>query len=74
MRHAPGQGVHPVRSATVSGREALSRVPPESTEELLTALLGRDGTLEPLKRVLIKRAQGNPFFLEESVQTLENTA
>jgi predicted ATPase len=49
-------------------------VPPESTEELLTALLGRDGTLEPLKRVLIKRAQGNPFFLEESVQTLENTA
>jgi predicted ATPase len=45
----------------------------ESAEELLTALLGQDGTLEPLKRVLIERAQGNPFFLEESVQTLVET-
>jgi len=45
----------------------------ESAEELLTALLGHNGTLDPLKRVLIERAQGNPFFLEESVQTLVET-
>jgi tetratricopeptide (TPR) repeat protein len=33
-------------------------------------LVGQDGTLEPLKRVLIERTEGNPFFLEESVQIL----
>jgi predicted ATPase len=52
----------------------IDPLPPESTEELLTALLGQDGTLEPLKRVLIERAEGNPFFLEESVQTLVETS
>ncbi len=36
-------------------------MPSESADELLTALLGQDGTLEPLKRVLIERTQGNPF-------------
>jgi len=46
---------------------------PESAEELLTALLGEDRTLEPLKQVLIERTEGNPFFLEESVQTLVET-
>ena len=46
---------------------------PESADTLLTALLGEDGTLEPLKRVLIARTEGNPFFLEESVRTLVET-
>ena len=46
---------------------------PESADTLLTALLGEDGTLEPLKRVLIERTEGNPFFLEESVRTLVET-
>jgi class 3 adenylate cyclase/tetratricopeptide (TPR) repeat protein len=41
-----------------------------SAEELLKALLGTDPGLEPLKRLLIERTQGNPFFLEESVRTL----
>jgi Double zinc ribbon len=39
-------------------------------EELLTDLLGQDESLETLKRVLIEPTEGNPFFLEESVQTL----
>ena len=43
---------------------------PESAEELLRALVG-DGTgLASLKRRLIERTDGNPFFLEESVRTL----
>ena len=40
---------------------------------MLNALLGEDGTLEPLKRLLIERTEGNPFFLEESVRTLVET-
>ena len=51
----------------------IDPLPPASAEELLHALLGEDGTLEPLKRVLIERTEGNPFFLEESVRTLVKT-
>ncbi len=46
---------------------------PESADALLTALLGADKTVGPLKRVLIARTEGNPFFLEESVRTLVET-
>ena len=45
----------------------------ESADELLRALLGHDASLLPLKRVLIERTEGNPFFLEESVRTLSET-
>jgi class 3 adenylate cyclase/tetratricopeptide (TPR) repeat protein len=48
----------------------LDPLPPESAEELLHALMGGDPGLEPLKRLLIGRTEGNPFFLEESVRTL----
>jgi tetratricopeptide (TPR) repeat protein len=40
---------------------------------LLQALLGHDPGLVPLTQLLIARAQGNPFFLEESVRTLVET-
>jgi hypothetical protein len=40
---------------------------------LLTALLGEDEAFESLKRVLIERTEGNPFFLEETVRTLVKT-
>jgi class 3 adenylate cyclase/tetratricopeptide (TPR) repeat protein len=46
---------------------------PESAEELLEALLGADPGLAVLKRLLIERTEGNPFFLEESVRTLVET-
>jgi predicted ATPase len=48
----------------------LDPLPPETAGELLQALVGDDGTLSPLKRFLIERTEGNPFFLEESVRTL----
>jgi class 3 adenylate cyclase/tetratricopeptide (TPR) repeat protein len=53
--------------------DTLLRIDPlaaESAEKLLTFLLGRDESLHPVKRVLIDRTQGNPFFLEEMVRTL----
>ncbi|HEY7492988.1 MAG TPA: tetratricopeptide repeat protein, partial [Candidatus Tectomicrobia bacterium] len=50
-----------------------TRFPPASADELLQALLGDDPSLEPLKRLLIERTEGNPFFLEESVRTLVET-
>jgi class 3 adenylate cyclase/tetratricopeptide (TPR) repeat protein len=51
----------------------LDPLPPASADELLNVLLGSDPSLEPLKRLLIERTEGNPFFLEESVQTLVET-
>jgi class 3 adenylate cyclase/tetratricopeptide (TPR) repeat protein len=47
---------------------------PENAEELLDTLLGNDPRLQSLKRLLIERTEGNPFFLEESVRTLVETA
>jgi predicted ATPase/class 3 adenylate cyclase len=64
---------HAWGSKTYYTQLRIDPLPPESAEELLTALVGQDGTLEPLKRVLIERTQGNPFFLEESVQALVET-
>jgi class 3 adenylate cyclase/tetratricopeptide (TPR) repeat protein len=46
---------------------------PESAHELLENLLGADTGLQQLKELLIKRTDGNPFFLEESVRTLVET-
>jgi class 3 adenylate cyclase/tetratricopeptide (TPR) repeat protein len=51
----------------------LDPLPPASAEALLQALLGDDSSLAPLNRLLIKRTEGNPFFLEESVRTLVET-
>jgi predicted ATPase/class 3 adenylate cyclase len=48
----------------------LDPLSPTSAEELLQALLGDDPGMLPLKRLLIERTEGNPFFLEESVRTL----
>lgn len=38
--------------------------------ELLTALLGDHPSLEPLKTLILEKTEGNPFFMEEVVQTL----
>ena len=42
----------------------------ESAEEMLSALLGNDKDLSPLKQQIIERTQGTPFFMEEMVQAL----
>jgi predicted ATPase len=51
----------------------LDPLPPASADQLLQTLLGDDPILAPLKTLLIERTDGNPFFLEESVQTLVET-
>ena len=45
----------------------------QNAAALLDALMGDAATLQPLKRLLIARTEGNPFFLEESVRTLVET-
>jgi DNA-binding NtrC family response regulator/predicted ATPase/class 3 adenylate cyclase len=45
----------------------------ESAAELVRAMLGSDPSLQEIRRILIERTQGNPFFLEESIRTLAET-
>jgi class 3 adenylate cyclase/tetratricopeptide (TPR) repeat protein len=51
-------------------QQRLEPLPLESAEALLSSLLGEDPVLDSLKRLLIERTEGNPFFVEESVRTL----
>jgi class 3 adenylate cyclase/tetratricopeptide (TPR) repeat protein len=58
-------------SKTYYSQLRLDALPPESAGELLSALLGDDPALDPLKRGLVRR--GNPLFIEESIRTLVET-
>src|SRR6266404_5222532 len=63
------------RSETHYTQLPIAPLEPHRTEELLRALMGGRVDLSPLKRLLIERTGGNPFFVEESVRGLvENQA
>jgi class 3 adenylate cyclase/tetratricopeptide (TPR) repeat protein len=64
---------HPWGNRTFYTQLRLDPLPLESAEQLLGALLGSDASLDPLKRLLTARAEGNPFFLEENVRSLVET-
>jgi class 3 adenylate cyclase len=64
---------HQWGSRTYYTQLRLDPLSPETADELVSALLGSDAGVEPLKRMLIAQTEGNPFFLEESVQTLAET-
>jgi predicted ATPase len=55
----------------------LDPLRPADAEEMLTALLGETGTLrntplQDLRRLILEKTQGNPFFMEEIVQERGN--
>jgi class 3 adenylate cyclase/tetratricopeptide (TPR) repeat protein len=60
-------------SKTYYSQLRIDSLPGESADELLQSLLGTDAGLDPLRRLLIGRTEGNPFFLEESVRSLVET-
>lgn len=64
---------HGWRNKTYYTQLRLDPLPAASAEVLLQNLLGNDAGLGGLKERLIERTQGNPFFLEECVQTLVET-
>jgi class 3 adenylate cyclase/tetratricopeptide (TPR) repeat protein len=49
---------------------ALTPLGPEAIDELLAELLGSDPSLEGLSELVRERTAGNPFFIEELVQSL----
>jgi predicted ATPase len=65
---------HQWSSKTYYTQLRLDPLGTENAEEMLSALLGEGPELEPLKRLVIERTEGNPFFMEEMVQVLFDEA
>jgi class 3 adenylate cyclase/predicted ATPase len=42
----------------------------DSADEMLRSMLGEEPALDALKRLIVQRTEGNPFFMEETVQVL----
>jgi predicted ATPase/class 3 adenylate cyclase len=61
---------HRWNSKTYYTQLRLDPLGKESAEEMLSALLGGEAELVPLKRLIIERTEGTPFFMEETVQAL----
>jgi class 3 adenylate cyclase/tetratricopeptide (TPR) repeat protein len=72
VNYRPEYG-HGWGSKTYYQQVRLDALPTDSAEELLEGLLGTGPGLEGLRRLLIDRTQGNPFFIEESVRALVET-
>jgi tetratricopeptide (TPR) repeat protein len=61
---------HQWNSKTYYTQLRLDPLGMESAEEMLTALVGDGIEVRPLKRLIIERTEGTPFFMEEIVQSL----
>jgi predicted ATPase/class 3 adenylate cyclase len=61
---------HEWNAAPASPKIALDPLGSESSEEMLTMILGDSMELEPVKRLITTKSGGNPFFIEEMVQSL----
>jgi class 3 adenylate cyclase len=61
---------HKWNSKTYYTQLRLDPLGKESAGEMLSALLGDGVEVMALKRVIIERTEGNPFFMEETVQVL----
>ena len=61
---------HQWNSKTYYTQLRLDPLGKASADEMLSALLGDGPDLAQLKRVIIDKTEGNPFFMEETVQVL----
>src|SRR5208282_5927166 len=61
---------HQWNSKTYYTQLRLDPLGKESADEMLSALLGDGAEVRPLKRLIIEKTEGNPFFMEETVQVL----
>jgi len=61
---------HQWNSKTYYTQLRLDPLGRESAEEMLSSLLGSGDDLTPLKRLIIEKTEGTPFFMEETIQVL----
>ncbi|HEY6419020.1 MAG TPA: adenylate/guanylate cyclase domain-containing protein [Candidatus Binataceae bacterium] len=61
---------HQWNSKTYYTQLRLDPLGKESADEMLESLLGDNAELGPLKHLIIDKTEGNPFFMEETVEVL----
>src|SRR5271168_5209435 len=61
---------HQWNSKTYYTQLRLDPLGKESADEMLQSLLGDSAELGPLKRLIIEKTEGNPFFMEETMEML----
>jgi class 3 adenylate cyclase/tetratricopeptide (TPR) repeat protein/ribosomal protein L40E len=61
---------HEWGSKTYYTQLRLDPLAQENAAEMLQSLIGDSAKLDELKRLIIDKTEGNPFFIEEMVQTL----
>jgi class 3 adenylate cyclase/predicted ATPase len=62
--------IHKWGSKTYYTQLRLDPLGKESTDEMLSMLLGTDASLAPLKQLITEKTEGNPLFMEEIVLSL----
>jgi hypothetical protein len=61
---------HDWGNKTCFSQSRLDPLGQEDAQELLTALVGDDATLQPLRRLILEKTDGNPFFAVMSLTRL----
>jgi tetratricopeptide (TPR) repeat protein len=69
VNHRPEYDTNWLASPSIS-RVTVGSLSPDNAERVVWSLLGNDGSVEPLRKALVERTDGNPFFLEECVREL----
>jgi predicted ATPase len=70
MRHYRPEYYHEWSNRTCYTQLRLDSLGGQSADEMLHALLGGDASLQSLKRLIVEKTEGNPFFMEEMVRAL----
>jgi class 3 adenylate cyclase/tetratricopeptide (TPR) repeat protein len=72
MNYRPGY-THSWANKDFYTRVQVDPLPPDGANELIESLVGNHADMAPLQKLLIKRTEGNPFFIEEIVRSLAET-
>jgi len=73
LTYRPGY-INPVEERTFQSRLALSSLSSADSITMTRSLLDVDSLPEDLQTMIVRKAEGNPFFVEEVVKTLRETA
>jgi len=68
--YRPGY-LHPFGERTYHTRIALDTLSSEDSAQMAQALLSAESLPDELKGLIVRRAEGNPFFVEEVVKSLQ---
>jgi class 3 adenylate cyclase/tetratricopeptide (TPR) repeat protein len=69
LTYRPGY-THPFGERTYHTRIALDSLSPEDSADMAEAMLATEGLPDALQALIVRKAEGNPFFIEEVLKSL----